>query len=149
MDVRRRTVLIMSLIVLAEYIIGGFVTFDDPSNAGFSLTSYSLTWPAVLPFIHRATALFMIAVWLIGSLYLKGTRAFRYSHITIGLMLIQSVIGAMIPTTLNSPTINDYVIIAHFSMSALIIIAAGFTFFQAWISVGQPSPTVRNTPSRQ
>jgi heme A synthase len=133
MDSRRILLISLALSILIEYVLGGFVTFDDPSNAGFALNSFSLAWPAVLPFIHRAFAIFLFLLWLVGSFYLRGTRAFRASHITLGLILIQIVIGALIPITLSS-SLNSYIIVAHFSVAGLVVIAGGFTLYLGWIS---------------
>ncbi len=141
MDSKRPVVLILSLLVLIEYVLGGFVTFDDPTNAGFSLASFSLSYPAVLPLIHRLFAVLLILSWIIGSFYLKGTDAFRMSHMTIGLMFIQALIGALIPATLSDGVLNAYVIIAHFSVSGLVIIGTGFTLYFGWFLKGYPAPS--------
>ncbi len=129
----RKVVSILSLFVLVEYVLGGFVTFDDPTDAGFQLSSFVTSGPGALPLIHRVFAGVMIIAWIISSGYLKGTGAFRISHVTIGLMVIQSVIGALIPATLSQPSLNPFVIIVHFSFSGLILITAGFTFYFGWI----------------
>ncbi|MBX8634559.1 MAG: hypothetical protein KHF84_08675 [Thermoplasmata archaeon] len=141
MDSKRQVVLILSLLVLIEYVLGGFVTFDDPTNAGFSLTSLSLSYPAVLPLIHRLFAVLLILSWIVGSFYLKGTAAFRMSHMTIGLMFIQAFIGALIPATLSDGVLNAYVIIAHFSVSGLVIIGTGFTLYLGWFLKGHHAPS--------
>ncbi|MBX8630922.1 MAG: hypothetical protein KIY12_00150 [Thermoplasmata archaeon] len=143
MDRLRRTVTGLSLLVLIEYVLGGFVTFDDPTNAGFSLQSLSISYPAVLPLIHRVFAVVLILSWILGSFYLKGTRAFRMSHITIGLMFIQAIIGAMIPATLSDPSVNPYIIIAHFSFSGFILIGAGFTAYFGWAAGSAAAGRVR------
>jgi heme A synthase len=138
MNSKRQVVLFLSLLVLAEYVLGGFVTFDDPTNAGFSLTSFSTSYPAVLPLIHRLFAVLLILAWIIGSFYLRGTAAFRPSHLTIALMFVQAIIGALIPATLSDGVLNAYVIIAHFSVSGLVIIGTGFTLYLGWFLKGPP-----------
>jgi hypothetical protein len=129
----RKVVSILSLFVLVEYVLGGFVTFDDPADTGFQLSSFIISGPGALPLIHRAFAAVMIIAWIIGSGYLKGTGAFRISYVTIGLMLIQSVIGALIPATISQPSLNPFIIIVHFGFSGLVIITTGFTFYFGWI----------------
>ncbi|MBX8638311.1 MAG: hypothetical protein KIY11_08170 [Thermoplasmata archaeon] len=129
----RKTVSVLSLLVLVEYVLGGFVTFDDPSDAGFQLNSFILTGQGVLPLIHRIFAAVMIVAWVIGLRYLKGTAAYRMVHATLALMVVQSVIGALIPATLAQPLLNAFVIIAHFSFSGLVLATTGFTFYFGWV----------------
>ncbi len=134
----RKAVSILSFLVLVEYVLGGFVTFDDPTDAGFGLGSFVTSGPGALPLIHRAFAVVMIVAWIIGLHYLRGTGAYRMARVAVALMVIQSVIGALIPATLQQPSLNPFVIIAHFAFSGLIFIAAGFTFYFGWTWSGEP-----------
>ncbi len=135
----RKTVSVLSLLVLVEYVLGGFVTFDDPTDAGFQLSSFVTTGQGALPLIHRIFAVIMIAAWIVGLRYLRETGAYRMAHVTIGMMVIQSVIGALIPATLSQPLLNALVIIAHFSFSGLVLITAGFMFYFGWIGYPRQS----------
>jgi len=51
---------------------------------------------------------------------------------TLGLLILQCAIGALIPYTLSDPIINAYIIIAHFGVSGLVIIGTGFTWVHGW-----------------
>ncbi len=133
MNTEKKTGIVLGLLVLVEYTLGALVTFSDPSNAGFSISSFPTTYPAYLPLVHRIFALVLIASWIILPVWLRGTRAFIASHITLGLIVLQSIIGLFIPYTLGSQ-ISNYVVIVHFSVSGLIIAAAGFTVMLAWLS---------------
>jgi heme A synthase len=129
---KKLVVSLLSLLVLIEYVLGGLVSFDDASDRGFQLTSHALNWPGVLPFAHRFFAVVLVAAWLIGSRSLRGSKSFRASHATLGLMVVQCIIGTLIPYTLQHPTVNAYIIIAHFGVSGLVIIETGFTWFYGW-----------------
>lgn len=124
----------MGILVLVEYSLGALVTFSDPSNAGFSLSSFPTAYPAYLPLLHRMFAAVLIVAWLVLSMSLRGTRAFAFSHMTLGLILIQAFIGIFIPLTQGS-AVNNYIIIVHFAVSGLIIAAAGFTIILGWLAV--------------
>ncbi|MEM3852012.1 MAG: hypothetical protein QXP70_03330 [Methanomassiliicoccales archaeon] len=148
MNKRQALVLSLALAVIVEYILGGFVTFDDKSNSGFALNSLKLTWPAVLPLVHRAFALFLILFWIAGAIMLRRSRASGFAHATAGLVVIQAIIGAFIPMTLSSPMLNNYVVIAHFAVGGLLTIGAGFTLYLGWLpSSDQQESTARPQPS--
>lgn len=134
MTSRRWLVLSLAVSIIVEYVLGGFVTFDDPSNAGFQLSSFSFSWPAVLPLVHRLFALFLLIFWIVGTIYLRNTAAHRVSHITAGLIVLQIIVGALIPATLSSHALNAYIIVAHFSIGGLIVIGAGLTAYLGWRS---------------
>ena len=131
MDTERKTAIVLGLLVLVEYTLGALVTFSDPSDAGFSLSSFPTTYPAYLPLIHRLFAVVLIVAWIVLPLSLRGSRAFVVSHITLGLIVLQAVTGIFIPYSQGNP-VNNYIVIIHFSVSGLIIVAAGFTVMLAW-----------------
>lgn len=133
MNSERKTAIVLGLLVLVEYTLGALVTFSDPSDAGFSLSSFPTAYPAYLPLVHRLFAIVLLVSWIILPLSLRGSRAFTASHITLGLIVLQSVIGILIPYTQGNP-VNNYVVIVHFSVSGLIIAAAGFTVMLAWLA---------------
>ncbi len=129
----RKTVIVLGLLVLVEYTLGALVTFSDPLDAGFSLSSFPTTYPAYLPLVHRLFSIVLIAAWIVLPMSLKGSRAFVLSHITLGLIVLQAIIGIFIPYTQGNP-VNNYIVIVHFSVSGLIIAAAGFTVMLAWLA---------------
>lgn len=132
MDAAKRSAIALCVLVLVEYTLGGLVTFSDASNSGFALASFVTSWPGVLASVHRAFAIVLILLWILFSLAFRGTRAFTFAHMTLGLIVVQAVVGIFVPLTLGSP-VNNYVVIAHFSVSALIIAATGFTAIHGWL----------------
>ncbi len=145
MNSEQKAVTALSILVLVEYTLGGLVTFSDPSDTGFQLLSFTASWPGILPTVHRLFAVILIVLWIPLSLPLRGSRALILSHMTLGLIVIQAIIGIFIPVTAGSQ-LNSYIIIIHFSVSALIIAAVGFTAVRAWLGTG-PGGTQRvHTP---
>lgn len=118
-------------LLLALYVSGGLVTFDDPSDTGFPLTVFSLQYPAVLPVVHRLLALIVVAVWVGLTMGLRGRPAYPHSLATLLLMVAQSAIGAFIAQDARSGVLG-YLVLAHFSVSGLVIIAGGLTLVRAW-----------------
>lgn len=146
MNRQRYSVLGLSLLVLIEYTLGGLVTFSDTTDSAFQLSSFTLSWPGILPTIHRLFAVVLIILWIVLSLYLRGSRAYTFSQLTLGLIVVQAIIGLFIPVTQNSAA-NSYVIIVHFAVSGLVIAAAGFTAILGWFSV--PPPAGNKVRTRQ
>ena len=134
MNRQRYSVVGLSLLVLIEYTLGGLVTFSDTTDSSFQLSAFTLAWPGILPAIHRLFAVVLIILWIVLSLFLRGTRAYMFSQLTLGLIAVQAIIGLFIPMTLNS-SLNNYVVIVHFAVSGLVIAAAGFTAILGWIAV--------------
>ena len=66
-----------------------------------------------------------------------------FSQLTLGLIVVQAIIGLFIPMTLNS-AVNNYVVIVHFAVSALVIVAAAFTAILGWM----PAPPVAGNRAR-
>lgn len=133
MNSQRSSVIGLALLVLIEYTLGGLVTFSDTSDSAFQLSSFTLTWPGILPTVHRLFAVLLIIMWIVLSINLRGSRAYMFSYITLGIIILQAIIGLFIPITLNS-SINNYVVIVHFAVSGLVIAATGFTAILGWIS---------------
>ena len=133
----------LSLLVLIEYTLGGLVTFSDASDSAFQLSTFTLAWPGILPTIHRLFAVVLIILWIVLSLFLRGSRAYMFSQLTLGLIVVQAIIGLFIPMTLNS-AVNNYVVIVHFAVSALVIVAAAFTAILGWM----PAPPVAGNRGR-
>lgn len=143
---QRSSVIALSLLVLIEYTLGGLVTFSDPSDAGFQLSSFTASWPAILPAIHRLFAVVLIVLWIVLSRPLRGSRAFAISHATLGMIFLQAIVGIFIPLT-QSSSFNDYIVIVHFALSGLIIAATGLMAFIGWSSVKSPErPTAQKQP---
>ena len=131
MNSPRKVALTLPILIVAEYVLGGLVAFDDSSGEGFAFTSFSFHWPAVLPLLHRAFALVLVAsVWYMSYL-LRGLAAHRYSLLTLGLIILEMVVGAFIAFEDGSRLI-PIIIVVHFSISGLLIIAAAFTSYSAW-----------------
>ncbi|MEM0272545.1 MAG: hypothetical protein QW514_08400 [Thermoprotei archaeon] len=121
--------LLVALLVVV-YVSGGLVTFDDPSDLGFAPTSLVLTYPGVLPFIHRVLGLVLVLGWIALTVSLRGELAYKRSALTAALILLELVLGLLISVNTARPVLSDYLVLAHFSVSGLIIIAGGLTLIK-------------------
>ncbi|MEM0322079.1 MAG: hypothetical protein QW613_06785 [Thermoprotei archaeon] len=121
--------LLVALLVVV-YVSGGLVTFDDPSDLGFAPTSLVLTYPGVLPFIHRVLGLVLVLGWIALTVSLRGELAYKRSALTAALILLELVLGLLISVNTARPVLSDYLVLANFSISGLIIIAGGLTLIK-------------------
>ncbi|MEM3671416.1 MAG: hypothetical protein QW767_06710 [Thermoprotei archaeon] len=118
----------LALLTLWEYVLGGLVAFDDPSNLGFSVFDVSTKWPLVLPFVHRVFALVLLAASGLALYGLRGDKAGRYAAYMFGLVVSEALVGLLMvskPTDAFDPAL----IVVHFSLSGLVVAASAFTLF--------------------
>jgi heme A synthase len=134
----RATALLLAILVLTEYVFGGLVSFDDPAELGLSLASHSLQWPEVLPFLHRLVATVLLIAWLFGLMIFYNTPVRKLALASVGLLVAQVAVGMAIPALRGRELVN-YVIIAHFSLSGLIIVTTGLVFYLAWLAPPVPA----------
>ncbi len=127
----RATLGVLVGLLIVEYVSGGLVTFDDPADLGFTPSSFSLTYPAVLPLLHRLLGVALIIGWLVLAIGSRERMIANYSRATVALIVLQSVVGLLIVGNTSKPLLSKYLVLTHFSMSGLIIIAAGLTLVKS------------------
>jgi len=54
-----------------------------------------------------------------------------YSRATAALIVLQTVVGLLIAINTRKPLLSKYLVLTHFSISGLIIIAAGLTLIKS------------------
>lgn len=117
-------------LLISLYVSGGLVTFDDPSDAGFGIGVFALSYPALLPLIHRLLAVAAAAGWFGAALGSRKTSVYRYSLVTLVLIVVQCAIGVLVAQGVW-PGLNDYFVLAHFSVSGLIIVVGGVALIRS------------------
>ena len=131
MSKSRATLGVLVSLLIIEYVSGGLVTFDDPANLGFTPSSFNLTYPAVLPLLHRLLGAALIIGWLVVAIVLRERTIANYSRATAALIVLQSVVGLLIAINTGKPLLSKYLVLTHFSISGLIIIAAGLILIKS------------------
>lgn len=131
MSKSRVTLGVLVGLLVIEYVSGGLVTFDDTADLGFTPSSFNLTYPAVLPLLHRLLGVALIIGWLVLAVGLRERALVNYSRATAALIVLQSLVGLLIVINTSKPLLSKYLVLTHFSMSGLIIIAAGLTLVKS------------------
>ncbi len=127
----KRVVYLLVALVIVEYVSGGLVTFDDKADLGFKPNSVNLTYPAVLPLIHRVLGVILLIGWI--GLTLAGRRqpaSWLYTVTTL-LIVVQSSVGVLIGEDADQVSLSKYLVVTHFSISGLIIIVAGLALIKS------------------